>query len=187
MAVNVKYNDKILNHFKGTDATTRKLRADTAANSIDEKIKTNEALFKLQEEELNQTLNNEKAIALAKLDEVNSDPYATALDKAKAEEEYYSTLLDLQVDFNTKMDALETAFNLKSKKNAEDRKNLILKEQSDLNKKRYELSKAQFESLIAGTKDFEEYRKNHIAIEASKKECRFLMIKHYLKSRNSMK
>jgi len=174
LAVNIKYNDKILNHFKGTDASTRKLRADTAANSIDEKIKTNEQLFKLQEDELNQTLSNQKAIAQAKLDNVNSDPYATALDKAKAEEEYYSTILDLQVEYNTKMDGLEKKFSLESKKNAEERKNLILKEQTDLNKRRYELSKAQFESLITGTKDFEEYRKNHIAIEASKKRMSIL-------------
>lgn len=174
LAVNILYNDKILNHFKGTDATTRKLRADTASDTIDKKIETNEKLFKLQEEELKQTLENQKAIAEAKLDDVNSDPYASNLDKAKAEEEYFSTLLNLQLDFNIKMDALEKQFSLKSKKNAEDRKNLILKEQSDLNKKRYALSKAQFDSLIVGTKDFEEYRKNSIAIEASKRRMLIL-------------
>ena len=172
--VNIKYNDKILAHFKGTDAVTRKLRADTAADSIDKKIETNTKLFKLQEDELNQTLSNDKAIAQAKLDDINSDPYATNLDKAKAEEEYYSILLDLQVDLNTKMNALEKQFSLESKKNAEERKNIILKEQSDLNKKRYELSKSQFESLLAGTKDFEEYRKNYIAIENSKKRMSIL-------------
>jgi len=41
------------------------------------------------------------------MDDVNADPYATTVEKAKAEEEYYSTLLNLQVDFNTKMDSLE--------------------------------------------------------------------------------
>lgn len=179
LAVNIKYNDQILDHFKGTDAVTRKLRADTASDTIDKKIETNEKLFKLQEDELNQTLANEKAIAQAKIEEVNSDPYATALDKARAEEEYYSTLLNLQVDFNTKMDVLEQQFSLKSKKNAEERKNLILKEQSDLNKKRYELSKVQFESLITGTKDFEEYRKNLAAIEASKKRMEILNNKSF--------
>ena len=174
LAVNIKYNDKILEHFKGTDAITRKLRADTASDSIDKKIETNAKLFKLQEDELNQTLSNEKAIAQAKLEDVNSDPYSSSLDKAQAEEQYYETLLNLQVDFNTKMDALENALKQESKKNAEDRKNLILKEQSDLNKKQYQLSKAQFDSLITGVEDFKTYRKNNAEIEASKQRMLIL-------------
>lgn len=174
LAVNIKYNNKILDHFKGVDAETRKLRADTASDSIDKRIETNEKLFKIQEDELKQTLENDKAIAQARMDSVLSDPYASDLDKAKAEEEFYSDILNLQVDFNTQMDELENLFNLQSKKNAEDRKNLILKEQSDLNKKRYELSQAQFNTLIQGTKDFEEYRKNNISIESSKKRMAIL-------------
>ncbi len=168
LAVNIKYNDKILNHFKGTDATTRKLRADTASDSIDKKIETNAKLFKLQEDELNQTLSNDKAISQSKLDDVNSDPYTSNLDKVQAEQQFYETLLNLQVDFNTKMDLLENKFKQDSKKNAEDRKNLILKEQSDLKKKQFQLSKVQFDSLITGVEDFKTYRKNNAEIEASK-------------------
>jgi tape measure domain-containing protein len=166
--INVKYNNAILGHFKGVDAITRKLRADTATDSIDKQIETNAKIFKIQEDTLNQTLASEKAIAQAKLDEVNNNPYSTNVDKVEAEKVFYESVLEAQVGFNIQMDILEKSYKLESKKNAEDRKNLVLKEESDLNKKKYELSKATFENAIKVVDDTKTILKNDSEILASK-------------------
>jgi tape measure domain-containing protein len=112
LAVNIKYNDQILAHFKGTDAATRKLRADTASDTIDKRIETNTKLFKIQEDEIKQTLENQSKLSQDKLNNVNNDPYASDVDKAEAEKVYWEEMVKNQTDFNVKMDLLEKKLNI---------------------------------------------------------------------------
>lgn len=117
--------NKKLSTLTGKNAEERKVMADLHLQLITDKKKTNDKLYQLDFENLQNQKQALENTAKGNLDNVEGDPTATDAEKAAAKQNYYSNLLNIQQAFNEAADLLELQYNKKSEKNEADRQKAL--------------------------------------------------------------
>lgn len=139
---------KKLSIIKGANAEERKMIEELKAERIQNEVDTNNSIYELRKKALDDMLATEQANAQSDLNKVINNPNSTPVQREQAEQDYYTRMLELQLEYNNQMDLLEKEFSQKSMENANERANALEQINQDLAKNTYELTEAMFQQSL---------------------------------------
>lgn len=137
-----------LSYIKGKNAEEKKLAEEFRAERLQIEKDTNDQIFDLRKNEADRLLAERQREAQNQLDDVTSSPLTTNVQREQAEQEYYTTLLNLQREYNAEMDRLEKEFSQNSIESETERKNAIEDLNRELRKNTFELTEAMYEESL---------------------------------------
>ncbi|MGB3452957.1 MAG: hypothetical protein WBA59_03925 [Moheibacter sp.] len=172
--INENAINKKLSLIKGKNAEERKMIQELKAERLQNEKDTNDQIFELRKKEADRLLAEAQRQAKNQLDDATADPETTKLEKEQAEQEYYTTLLNLQLDYNNQMDELEKEFNQNSIENETERINAIEDLNRELAKNTYEITQAMYEESLDIIKRAKERAISDSTIETQSKRIQIL-------------
>lgn len=175
--INENAINKKLSLIKGKNAEERKMIQELKAEKLQNEKDTNDQIFELRKKEADRLLAEAQRQAKNQLDDVTADPETTKLEKEQAEQEYYTTLLNLQLDYNNQMDELEKKYNQKSTENETERINAIEDLNRELAKNTYEITQAMYEESLEVIRRAKVDALNDSSVEANRKRIEIMQNK----------
>ena len=148
LQINLNAADKKLKLLAGKNAEERKQIAELKLYKIEQEEETQKKIFDIVSKRETINFDDAKKQGEVKLNDINNDPSKTPLERAKAQETYLYQLQNLQVQFNDKMDLLEKLFNVRSKENAQKRKDDLINIQKELTKSQYQVTQEGYDEVI---------------------------------------
>lgn len=144
LTINKEAWSKKLQYIKGVNAEERKQRAQWENERAKLEKNTQNKLFEIDSAELKKKYDIDKKRIENNLKTITENPYSDNLDKTKAQQIYYSELLELAINFDESMIKLEKKYNKNLVESANERSQKLLGIQKSLNNNSYKLTEEKF-------------------------------------------
>lgn len=176
------YNDKKIELLQKQKVKEGKLIAEARLEKVKSQKETDQKLYEIEAKKLEQSLELNKQAAKEDLENVESNPLSSDIQKVEAKEKYYNTILSLQVSFNDEMNALEKKYNQISIANEQNRASVIKEIKKETKNLDIEKANAEIKSIQdSGEKDLAQFKaiiaEARTAIEASEKFSKAAKVK----------